>query len=218
MAGRHRQPGRDNPERLATAVRRTDSRLHCQSLDRFLLAVGRLLSRAAGLRIRPRLSRLQSLHLHHSQRQTLAGMAVATEVACRFGNPPEERRILSAHKPETHVVHADNPEALAQGKQELSSNPCAASADADCLTTPRWDTGASESCEPWRGLRSATLGFQACHGNGGHNLVDVPSRMGLSRQNIQHIGTRILSARPIGTGAAGWMAADLRVSLALEFR
>jgi len=36
---------------------------------------------------------------------------------------PEERRILSAHTPETHVLRADNLDALAQRKQELVFKP-----------------------------------------------------------------------------------------------
>lgn len=40
-----------------------------------------------------------------------------------LGILPEERRILGAHTPETHVIRADNLDALAQRKQELVFKP-----------------------------------------------------------------------------------------------
>jgi hypothetical protein len=127
-----------------------------------------------------------------------------------LGIQPEERQVLSAHTPETHVVCAENLSMLAQRKQDFVFKPLHGFAGRGLL-----DNAAVGRA---RLRRLAKVGVETCHGSPGAILVGGSSSMGLSGKDFQRFGARLPPSRSVGIDTAGWVAAYVWVSLAADQR
>ena len=132
-----------------------------------------------------------------------------------LGIEPAERRILSVHVPETHLIRNENLDALAQRKKDFASKPLhgfagrgllASAAVAACTSAP--------ACQPWRGLCGSAVGGKTRPADRWGAGMDGSPRLGLSRRDFSPVGPRLAAGRPAGSRAPRRMAANLRGGLA----